>query len=521
MEVPLREREAWQEGSRKLKKVFLLKNRYVDSVTLMTVAVELTEKEGIEGAECGMGTKQNLEILSDLGYEVPADVTSNDIVIALDAAEESVMAQAVEFVKASLSAGHGSREKKYHDVADIREGEFDIVQISLPGEHALKEAYKAIDKGMDVFMFTADVSLEEEHDLKVYARDHGCLMMGPDAGVGLLGGVAMAAGSIVRRGPIGVIGASGSGSQEVACLIEQMGSGVTCVLGTGGRDLKAAVGGVSMMADMDRLERDDDTKIICLVSMLADHSVMKKVLDKADTLTKPVVAVFLGADEALYEGHRITGTFNLTDAAKACVRLANGEEPSLGLSEDELKKLADTTAAAIADGRKYFRGLYTGGTFAEESLMSFREYIPEITMRTNRDNTQYAVRLKTHKQSEENTLLDMGDLDFTAEAPHTVFDPAQRAARFRQEVSDSEVGLIAMDIILGPGVAPDPVSCYLPIIRENPGIAYVFAVCGGEGDPQGKDRIKKLLGQSGVIVAESNHESARICAAIMKKLEAR
>ena len=174
-------------------------------------------------------------------------------------------------------------------------------------------------------MFTADVSLEQEHDLKVYARDHGCLMMGPDAGVGLLGGVAMAAGSIVKYGPIGVIGASGSGSQEVACLIEQMGSGVTCVLGTGGRDLKKPVGGVSMMADMDRLERDDDTKLICLVSMLADRDVMEKVLEKADTLSKPVVAVFLGADEELYKGHKVTGTFNLTDAAKACVRLVTGE----------------------------------------------------------------------------------------------------------------------------------------------------------------------------------------------------
>ena len=153
--------------------------------------------------------------------------------------------------------------------------------------------------------------------------------------------------------------------------------------------------------------------------------------------------------------------------------------------------------------------------------MTFRAEAPELTLYTNRDNTEYARRLKTHKQSEGNTLLDMGDLDFTAEAPHTVFDPAQRVARFRQEISDPEVALISMDIILGPGVAPDPASCYLPMISQRPDIVYVFAVCGGEGDPQGKDKIKQQLREAGVIVAESNHESALLSTAIMKKLEAR
>lgn len=504
-----------------LKKVYLLKNRYVDSVTLMTVAVELTERENIDGAECGMGTKQNVALLRDLGYEIPADTTSNDVMIALDAQSEVPMREACVFVEQSLSTGRSKREKVYHSVDDIVEGEFDVVQISLPGEYAIAEAYKAIDKGCHVFMFTADVSLEQEHDLKVYARDHGCLMMGPDAGVGLLGGVAMAAGSIVKYGPVGVIGASGSGSQEVACLIEQMGLGVTCILGTGGRDLKKTVGGVSMMADMDRLDRDEDTKLICLVSMLADREVMEKVLDKADTLSKPVVAVFLGADEALYEGHKVYGTFNLTDAAKACVRMITGKEPELGLTSTQRDEIAQHSVDRLSAERKYFRGLYTGGTFSEETLMAFRTEAPDLTIYTNRDNTEYARRLQTHKFSEENTLLDMGDLDFTAEAPHTVFDPAQRVARFQQELNDPEVALISMDIILGPGVAPNPASCYLPLIHEHPDVVYVFAVCGGEGDPQGKNQIKQQLRDAGVIVAESNQESALLSIAILKKLKER
>ena len=503
-----------------MKKVFILPNRYMDSVTLMGVGIKLTDLEGVDGAECGMGTKQNMDLLAEEGYDVPAETTKNDLMLAIDAQNEELLNKAYQAGLEALSSGGGKHKRVYRDVDELEPGSFDVVQISLPGQYAVKEAKKAIDKGMDVFMFTADVSLEEERELKEYARDHGRLMMGPDAGVGLLGGVAMAAGSIVRFGPVGVIGASGSGSQEVACLIEAMGSGVTCVLGTGGRDLKKTVGGVSMKADMKRLDRDDDTKLICLVSMLADREIMEEVLCGADQLHKPVVAVFLGADEELYRGHKVTGAYNLEEAARACVRIVTGQEPKIGWTEDEVNALAREKAAMFTGEKKWFRGLYTGGTFAEETLMTFRSVAPEIEMHTNRDNTKYAKRLKTHKQSEMHTLLDMGDLDFTAEAPHTVFDPAQRLARFRQEQADPTVGLIAMDIILGPGVAPDPASCYIPYMKQRPDIVYVCAVCGGEGDPQNKAKIQQTLRDAGVVVADSNYESARLCAKICQALEA-
>ena len=503
-----------------MKKVFISPNRYMDSVTLMCVACSLAEMEGVSGAECGMGTPQNVSLLREEGYELPEGVSKNDLILALDAESEERLEQ-VHQAGLELLSGEGpnSQEKTYWDVSELPEGEFDVVQISLPGEYAVKNAMKAIDKGMDVFMFSADIPLDEERALKEYARDHGRLMMGPDAGVGLLGGVAMAAGSIVRFGPVGVIGASGSGSQEVACLIEEMGSGVTCILGTGGRDLKKEVGGVSMKADMKRLEQDADTQVICLVSMLADREIMDEVLTEADHLSKPVVAVFLGADEALYRNHRVTGTYNLQEAARACVKLVTGQEPKIGWTDEQVAQLAAQSAARMTGEKKYFRGLYTGGTFAEEALMTFRAVAPDIEMHTNRDNTRYAKRLKTHKQSEKHTLLDMGDLDFTAEAPHTVFDPTQRLNRFQQELSDPQVGLIAMDIILGPGVAPDPASCYLPLMKQRPDVTYVCAVCGGEQDPQNKAEIRRKLADAGVIVADSNYESARLCAKICQMVE--
>ncbi len=500
-----------------MKKVFVLQNRYMDSVMLMGIALKLEEKPEIRDAACGMGTPANMDSLRDDGYTLPEGITKNDLMIALETETEAELKGAYDAALEMMS-GSGDRKETYRDVSELPEGEWDVVQISIPGEFAVKEAKKAIDRHMDVFMFTADISLEEERELKEYGRDRGCLVMGPDAGVGLLGGVAMAAGSIVRFGPIGIIGASGSGSQEVACLIEEMGSGVTCILGTGGRDLKKTVGGVSMKADMKRLEKDADTKLICLVSMLADQEIMEEVLKEADKLTKPVVAVFLGADEKLYAGHRVTGAFNLQDAAKACVRILNGEEAKIGWTEEESDAIAARCAQKFTGQKKYFRGLYTVGTFAEETLMVFRSQAPEIEMHTNRDNTKYATRLKTHKQSEEHTLLDMGDLDFTAEAPHTVFDPAQRLARFRQELADPEVGLIAMDIILGPGVAPDPATCYIEDMKARPDVNFICAVCGGEGDPQNKRAIQKKLREAGVIVADSNYESAKLSAKILRRL---
>ena len=374
-----------------MKKVYVIKNRYVDSVTLMGVAVELTELPGVTGAESGMGTSQNVDLLTGLDYPVPAGVTKNDLMIALDAEGPEALEAAFAAAQERLASGGGHSRRVYRSVDELPVGRYDVLQISLPGEYAVQEARRAIDRGMDIFMFTADVTLEQERALKEYGRDHGRLVMGPDAGVGLLGGVALAAGSIVRPGPVGVIGASGSGSQEVACLIEQMGSGVTCILGTGGRDLKKEVGGVSMKADMKRLEKDEDTKLICLVSMLADREVMEEVLLEADQLTKPVVAVFLGADETLYQGHRVTGTYSLQEAAKACVRLVTGHEPSIGWTEEEAAAIAREKAASLSREQKYFRGLYTGGTFAEETLMTFRAVAPEIALHTNRD-TQSMLR---------------------------------------------------------------------------------------------------------------------------------
>ena len=180
-----------------MKKVYVIKNRYVDSVTLMGVAVELTELPGVTGAESGMGTSQNVDLLTGLDYPVPAGVTKNDLVMTLEAEGPEALEAAFAAAQERRASGGGHSRRVYRSVDELPVGRYDVLQISLPGEYAVQEARRAIDRGMDIFMFTADVTLEQERALKEYGRDHGRLVMGPDAGVGLLGGVALAAGSIV------------------------------------------------------------------------------------------------------------------------------------------------------------------------------------------------------------------------------------------------------------------------------------------------------------------------------------
>lgn len=503
-----------------MKQVYVLKNRYVDSVTLMGVAEKIAKLDGVQGAESGMGTPANIELLTDLGYAVPADTTKNDLMIAIDAAEEN---QKVAY-QASLDIldHRGSGEVVYHDLdeIDLRDDDYDLVQISLPGEYAAAEIKKAINKGLDCFIFSDNVTLEEELECKQLGREKGRLVMGPDAGVGLLGGVALAAGSIVADGAIGIVGASGSGAQEVACLIERMGQGVSCIIGTGGRDLKPQIGGITMLMGMERLAKDPAVKVICLVSKLADLGVMAKVLDEADKIEKPVVAVFLGSGPDLFEGRKVHGAMSLEAAAVESVKLLTGENPKLGFTQEEIETLAKAKVDALDPSRKYFRGLYCGGTFTEEAFILFKQTNPEVELYSNLD-TKYTTKLADHHKSQGHAILDLGDEDFTREAPHPVFDPALRLKRLEEELKDPEVGVVLLDFITGPGVHLDPIMPFVPVIKAHPEIVFVSTICGAKADPQDIVAARKALVEAGAVVADSNYQSAKLAAAMMAALEGR
>lgn len=503
-----------------MKRVYLIKNRYVDSVTLMGVAERLLGREGVTGAESGMGTPANVELLTGLGYRVPEDAGKNDLMIALEAGDEAAMEAAYQSGIDLLDHPGGGRCQVFRDLRELQAGQFDIAQISLPGEYAAGEARKAIELGMDVFIFSDNVPLAQERELKELGRAKGRLVMGPDAGVGLMGGVALAAGSIVRKGGVGIVAASGSGAQEVACLIERLGAGVSAIIGTGGHDLLPEIGGITMRMGMERLDNDPDTQVLCLVSKLADQNVMAEVLKDAQRLQKPVVAVFLGGGAEIFRGSKVRGAFSLQEAAEVSYELLTGEQKRLGWSQGELEALAGELLGRVPRSRKYFRGLYCGGTFAEEALLLFAKENPQAGISSNL-NTPYAQKLPSHHQSAGHTLLDLGAEDFTAEAPHPVFDPALRLRRLEKELEDPEVAVVLLDFITGPGVHPDPILPFVPLLRRHKDIVFIVTLCGAQGDPQDIAGAGKALGEAGAVVAASNRESARLASALMAALQRR
>ena len=78
---------------------------------------------------------------------------------------------------------------------------------------------------------------------------------------------------MVRAGRVGVVAAAGTGAQEVASLLDRWGAGVSQVIGLGGRDLSAAVGGLMAGSAVRALAADPGTEVILLVSKPPDPAV--------------------------------------------------------------------------------------------------------------------------------------------------------------------------------------------------------------------------------------------------------
>lgn len=509
-----------------MKKVIVKKKRYVDSVSLMSVAGRVIELGGIENIEVQMATIVNQASLKEEGYELPNDVTPDDLVIAITADSEEKADEAFKKAMDIIDRKNVSSESTYNSLDDpnLKVETYDLCQISLPGEYAFDEGMKALVKGLDLFIFSDNVPLEQERALKEYGKSVGRLVMGPDAGVGLINGVALAAGSMNSFGPIGIVAASGSGAQEVACICEKKGVGVSQIIGTGGKDLLPEIGGITMLQGIERLENDDDTKVIALVSKLADIKVMDKVLDCADLCKKPVVAIFLGSDEKLFAKHKVNAAYSLEEAALKAVELATGEKCAPLYTDEEIAKIAKEEIAKLPTERRFFRGLYCGGTFTEEGLLYITKHNPNVKLYSNLDN-DYSTKLVDKNKSVGHAILDMGAEDFTAEAPHPVFNPELRVKRLKEEIANPKVAVILMDYITGPGVARDPFTSHAKAIKEakdaGSPIIFISNICGSYNDPQNIKEKVKLLKDAGVIITGSNFESAKLASAMMNELERR
>lgn len=496
-------------------------NSYYDSVTLMLFSSKLQEVPGVKEAAVMMATDHNKALMRRAGILSPEQAkkaTPNDLVVGVLAESDEAAAEAREALQKAFAGSAAQKEEKSR-VKTLRGAVKQLsgantAVISLPGAYAGREAMNAMKNGLHVLLFSDNVPLEEEIRLKEYACAHDLLMMGPDCGTAMINGAGLGFANAVREGGVGLVAASGTGLQEVCVLLDRMGAGVSQAIGTGGRDGKEAVGGRMMLLALEALARDENTKVIGIIAKPPHPTVMERVLQKARETGKPVVACFLGRNPAQTPPEGVTLADTLEETALSLARLSN--PAGHGLAEPDLAGVAKSLLPGIGKGRKYIRGLYTGGTLCYESLLLLNKTVPEI-----RSNLLAGPEngLADPETSEGHTLLDMGDDYFTNGMPHPMIEPKRRSERVLREARDPEVAVMLFDCVIGYGSHDDPAGMLADAVeeaRKNGGekVAYIASVTGTEADRQGLSAQIARLEGAGITVMASNARAAGLAAEI-------
>ncbi|MDF2522561.1 MAG: yahF [Clostridiales bacterium] len=492
------------------------RNTYYDSVTLMIITSEITKIPGVKEASICMGTELNKELLVDSGLSNPdtENATANDLIIAFETSDSSVKDTVLKTVEGLLKKKNESAGSSAVAPVSLKTGlaanpNANLAIISVPGRYAYIEAQKALLYGLNVMLFSDNVSLEEEKMLKTYASKKGLLMMGPDCGTSIINNKGLCFANEIRKGKIGVIGASGTGLQEVTVLVDRYGGGVTQAIGVGGRDLSDEIGGIMMLDVLESLKKDSETEVILLLSKQPSQSVANKIITAAENCSKPVVICFMGNDESMINRKNLFFVSTLEKAALKCLELI-GIMPDIALED---LSFSDEYAKKLLPEQKYVKGLFCGGTLCSEAKHIFHNCLAEAAKFKATDE-----KLLTSKG---HTFLDLGDDMFTVGKPHPMIDPTVRNARIVQEAKNSETAVILLDFVIGYGSNEDPVGVALKAIEEakavSTNIVIVAYVCGSENDHQGLQKQKDKLTTSGVIIADSNAQAARIAAEVIRR----
>ena len=531
-----------------MKKAIVRKDSYFDSVFLMSLSKKLKAHDGVSDAVVAMGTAMNLELLHSQGYSPTelAGATPNDLLMAVDCADaaavEAAFAAATELLARKRTGGGGAGAAIQPASLDAAIEELpgaNLAIISLPGAYAAREARKALERGLHVMLFSDNVGLDDEIALKKLGREKGLLVMGPDCGTAIINGSPLCFANVVKRGPVGVVAASGTGLQEVTCLVDRYGSGISQAIGTGGRDLKnATVGGITMLMGIEALARDQATAVIVLVSKPPAPEVAATVLAALGASGKPAVAHFIGLDPAkagtLPPNVRLSTS--LEDTAVQAVALAGGGTAGApgatapgaaasvagGADEAAMVAIVARETARLAPSQRYIRGYYTGGTVADEAMIMLHRLTGAVH---SNNQTDQAYLLKDPKKSEGHTIVDLGDDVFTVGRPHPMIDPSTRTERVLAEAGDSSIAVVIVDVVLGYGSHEDPAGALVPALLEARRAAaarggylpVVASVIGTPGDYQGYEGQVAKLEAAGCVVMPSNYRAALLAAKIIEK----
>ncbi|NKB81082.1 MAG: acyl-CoA synthetase FdrA [Nitrospirales bacterium] len=502
-----------------------LANYYRDSVALMQLSARLSSQKGIEQAAAVMATEANIKLLHDTGLlEHKVEPRPNDLLIVIRGEDEGLkkaMGEAEFLLNTTDRHEDGEVAQKPPRSIDMAMREApasNLALISTPGVYAAGEAMKALRLGLHVMMFSDNVSREQEKMLKNYARDHDLMVMGPDCGTAIINGIPLGFANVVHRGEIGLVAASGTGLQQVTCLIERLGKGISQAIGTGSHDLSQDIGGITMLQGIEALAADPETKIIVLVSKPPAPDVAERVLAAAARCGKPIVANFLGSETKDVQRNNVHAARTLEDAAHMAVALVNGATPK-ACQKSIGKTLVQREASKFSKGQKYIRGLYSGGTFCYEALVLLRDEIGSVYSSTP---LQAELVLRDAWSSFQHTVIDLGDDIFTRGRPHPMIDQGLRNERIVSEAADPEVAVILLDVVLGYGSNDDPTAEMVPVIRTaqaeatNNGryVSFVAQICGTNGDPQELSLQEARLREAGVVLAQSNAQAVYQAAAI-------
>ena len=519
-----------------MKKIIVRKNAYYDSVFLMLATKTLKQVPGVREAVVALGTEVNLLLLKEIGL-LKGEAESgkpNDLVIAVEADTEETAEEACRIAEEILKKKRrGEEEGPYRPVSldgALRIlAEANLAIISVPGQYAAREARRALKAGLHVMIFSDHVPVEEEVELKDLALDKGLLMMGPDCGTAILNGKPLCFANVVRRGPIGLVAASGSGLQEICCCIDRMGGGISQAIGTGGRDLQdRRVQGRMMLMGIEALKQDPETRVIVVLSKPPAEEVAAMVLSKLEQTGKPCVVHFLGRKPSAARGP-VRFSANMEEAAAMAVALSKGEEYEEGRrapSQADLAKAAEAEVKAMAPEQRYVRGLFAGGTLAAEAMALFEEEGLRVISNIQKDPARV---LQSPHRSEGHAIVDMGDDVFTLGRPHPMIDPSLREERIAKEAADPETALLLLDVVLGYGAHEDPCGPLAETVAKAKAqvagrggyLSVIASITGTERDFQNMAEQKKKLEGGGCLVMPSNFQAALMALHVIRKVGAR
>ena len=469
---------------------------YHDSVQLMQLHAALEELPGVVEVSAVMATPSNQALLESRGLlsEKAREAGPDDLVIVVQSEKAQDAESALDQVDALLRRRRSSASEDYRPrslSAALRQmPDAGWISISVPGRHAAGLARQALEHGLHVFLYSDNVSLEDEAALKKQAQEKGLLVLGPDCGTAVLGGLGFGFSNRVGRGSIGLVAASGTGLQAVACGIHKAGGGISQAIGTGGRDLDARIGGVTALQAIDLLGRDPDTDVIVLISKPPHPSVSGRLLSALGSSEKPSVVHFIG--QALPA--RRLGTIHFASslseaAAKACNLLGQqqAETPAVPQADDQ-------------DGPGCLRALFSGGTLAWELLYGVLPFLSPLHSNLSAPGVK---PLEDPFRSQGHTVLDLGADDLTVGRLHPMMDPSMLLERLRREAEDEQTGLLLLDLVLGQGAHPDPASRLAPVIEEirrKYSTPILILLIGTEDDPQDLEDQRERLSEAGALL---------------------